>query len=362
MFPKDLKGKEKSLRRLHLQFGHCPKKTMTKLLKLANAWFEKAPELLFKIIGQCKVHASTQLKNKIGSQQKVFEVGQQVYYKREQLKSSDSHLYRGPASLIGKRGKISWLVHKNKVIVCSATRLIPVENNEEERWIGLEKNGDFLRPVYEEDDGKIAKVDVENAILQSHELESKERCHLLLPEDLRKEGYCCELLRPVYGNSEACRKWWFLQEIGGVVSKLGLEVSSVRPEKKTESCNREEVSLLRHNVGCALWAAGATRPDCSWMACELSTQSNKIRRKVESTMAAEELIMLQAKDHRLRLDIAKLQEHVSKGLKLMHALGCSQIADPLIKRTASSALLLEWLNTGNLPEQCRKIVLDEVKK
>ena len=70
----------------------------------------------------------------------------------------------------------------------------------------------------------------------------------------------------------------------------------------------------------------------------------------------------QAKDHRLRLDIAKLQEHVSKGLKLMHALGCSQIADPLIKRTASSTLLLEWLNTGNLPKQCRKIVLDEVKK
>ena len=350
LFPEDLKEKEKSMRKLHLQFGHCPKKTLTKLLKLANAWFEEAPELLEKIIGQCKackLHAPTQprpvvstgtqatapghvvsldlkerkvghynyilygvdnfnslvfasflrtkkteevinkiftyyaasgscipkkfysdngtefcsdafkemaemlgvevvttapyspwsngkvekihhvvdmiydkvssshpqlspevilswscfaknqwptstlggfsafqvqygkspampdncsaglpnlsgrissqtvlshmqameacqkahteamfsrkikeaLKNKIRSQQKVFEVGQKVYYKRDQLKSSDSHLYRGPASIIGKRGQIYWLVHQNKVIACSATRLIPVENN-----------------------------------------------------------------------------------------------------------------------------------------------------------------------------------------------------------------------------------------
>ena len=63
LFPEDLKGKEKSMRKLHLQFGHCPKKTLTKLLKLANAWFEEAPELIDKIIGQCKaykLHAPTQ--------------------------------------------------------------------------------------------------------------------------------------------------------------------------------------------------------------------------------------------------------------------------------------------------------------
>ena len=34
---------------------------------------------------------------------------------------------------------------------------------------------------------------------------------------------------------------------------------------------RSEVTLLRHNVGSALWVAGATRPDCSWIACELLT-------------------------------------------------------------------------------------------
>ena len=91
-------------------------------------------------------------------------MGQKVYYKRDQLKSSDSHLYRGPASIIGKRGQIYWLVHQNKVIACSATRLIPVENNEEESWIGLEKNGDFSRPVYKEDDGKVANVDEEDPL------------------------------------------------------------------------------------------------------------------------------------------------------------------------------------------------------
>ena len=64
----------------------------------------------------------------------------------------------------------------------------------------------------------------------------------------------------------------------------------------------------------------------------------------------------QPKDHRLRLEIAQLQEHVSKGLKLIHSPGGSQLADPLTKRTASSALLIECLNSGKLPEQCQAIV------
>ena len=64
----------------------------------------------------------------------------------------------------------------------------------------------------------------------------------------------------------------------------------------------------------------------------------------------------QPKDHRLRLETAQLQEHVRKGLKLLHSPGGSQLADPLTKRTASSALLLECLNSGKLPEQCQAIV------
>ena len=51
------------MKKLHLQFGHCPKKTLTKLLKLANAWSEDAPAALDKIIGSCKackLHAPTQ--------------------------------------------------------------------------------------------------------------------------------------------------------------------------------------------------------------------------------------------------------------------------------------------------------------
>ena len=755
------------------------------------------------------------LKNKIRAQQRVFEIGQKVYYKRDQKRSSDRHLYRGPATIIGKRGQVYWLVHQNKVLACGATRLLPVEDGMENyemteeknskadcvSWIGIEKNGDCSEPVYELDNGDgelveqtgsntdfdtnseadgpnafdngndgdnfhaevpqdvdqlemqgpdirinplyhltdpnpenypkkgdniqyydqgvwedrivlsrwkkdcdyfnvrptgcskedkrdhgifldtaswrytenegeevtgtaddsfdevlvttipvsehgspevieskeielkgwrefgakldvpftgqrllssrwvvvrkqnpdgtsrvksrlvvrgcetpieerqrsdspcagrdsfkitvaisasrgwdIKLVDVKNAFLQSHELGPKERIHVLPPKDLRKDGYCWELLRPVYGEQSACRRWWltlsgFLQEIGGTVSKLDhclilfyderqrlvaivcswvddlyicgvkshqdniiakiesymvigkvhtndlklekkpdgicvdqleyvndMETVTVRSGERTESCNKEEVTLLRHNVGSALWVAGATRPDCSWIACELSTQfksatlgalrdsnklikklkmsqvrifyprfssvpkllvwadsslanlpnktdtgggyiifladseghcsplawvANKIRRKVGSTMAAESVILLQAvdhafflrsllseivnkesgcfemvaisdsknlveniqsvhqpKDHRLRLEIAQLQEYVSKGLKLIHSPGGSQLADPLTKRTASSALLIECLNSGKLPEQCQAIVSD----
>ena len=54
LFAIDFEGKVKAMKKLHLQFGHCPKKTLTKLLKLANAWFEDAPAALDKIIGSCK--------------------------------------------------------------------------------------------------------------------------------------------------------------------------------------------------------------------------------------------------------------------------------------------------------------------
>ena len=397
-------------------------------------------------------------------------------------------------------------------------------------------------------------VDVKNAFLQSHELLPKERIHVYPPKDLRRPGYCWELLRPVYGDSSASRRWWitlsgFLQELGGTVSRLDhcvisfydeslkltavvccwvdnlyitgvstqvdliiskieenfaigkihsnvfrytglqlehtpdgilvdqlayvndLETSPVRSGDKDVKCSAEETTLLRHNVGAVLWVAGATRPDCSWTACEISTYfknatlgalrdsnklisklklhevkilfprfssmpffliwadaslgnlpnkvdtgggfivllvdreghsaplawvANKIKRKVSSTLAAECLILLQSIDHaiylrgllaeivnreasvfkmiamtdsknlvsnlqsvhqpkeyRLRFEIAQLQQYLSEGLIIEHISGCSQLADPLSKRTASSHLLLECLQKGMLPEQCR---------
>jgi len=400
----------------------------------------------------------------------------------------------------------------------------------------------------------IKLVDVKNAFLQSHELLPKERIHVYPPKDLRQPGICWELLRPVYGDTSASRRWWitlsgFLQELGGTVSKLDhcvisfyddsqkllavvccwvddlyisgttsqiefilkkietyftigkvhtnvfrytglqlehksngiyldqlsyirdLETTPVRLGNRDEKCTAEETTLLRHNVGGVLWVAGATRPDCAWTACEISTQfkcatlgalrdsnklisklklsevkilyprfssfpefliwadaslgnlpnkldtgggyivflvdndghsapigwvSNKIRRKVGSTLSAECLILLQAVDHafylrgllagilniepsrfkmkamsdsknlvanlhsvhqpkeyRLRFEIAQLQQYVSEGLEVKHVQGCSQLADPLSKRTASSTLLLQCLNDGKIPEQCR---------
>ena len=128
----------------------------------------------------------------------------------------------------------------------------------------------------------------------------------------------------------------------------------------------------------------------------LAWVANKIKRKVSSTLAAECLILLQAIDHAiylrgllgeivnretsvfkmvamtdsknlvsnlqsvhqpkeycLRFEIAQLQQYLSEGLIIEHVAGCSQLADPLSKRTASSHLLLKCLKTGMLPEQCR---------
>ena len=401
---------------------------------------------------------------------------------------------------------------------------------------------------------KIKLVDVKNAFLQSHQLLPKERIHVNPPKDLRRPGYCWELLRPVYGDSSASRRWWitlsgFLQETGGTVSTLDhcvisfydqnqkltavvcswvddlyitgvdsqiehivteiethfvigkihtnvfrytglqldhqekgiyvdqldyirdIETSPVRHRDRSEACTSDENTQLRHNVGAVLWVAGATMPDCSWSACELSTQfkratlgalrdsnklitklkttavrvlyskltsipffllwadaslgnlpnkvdtgggyiiliadkdgncapmswvANRIRRVVSSTLAAECLILLQAVDHayylrgllaeilnrepsmfdmiamsdsknlvsnlhsvhqpkeyRLRFEIAQLQQYMGQGLTVRHVPGCSQLADPLSKGTASSSLLLECMKSGRLLEQCR---------
>ena len=255
-----------------------------------------------------------------------------------------------------------------------------------------------------------------------------------------------------------------------------LETTPVRSGDRTETCSADETTLLRHNVGAVLWVAGATRPDCAWTACELSTQfkcatlgalrdsnkliiklkkdeikvlyprfssvpsfliwadaslgnlpnkvdtgggyvlflvdkeghsaplgwvANKIRRKVGSTLSAECLILLQAvdyafylrgllaeivnkepstfrmiamtdsnnlvanlnsvhqpKEHRLRFEIAQLQQYMSEGLTVQLVPGCSQLADPLSKRTSSSTLLLECLMKGQLPDQCKLNVAD----
>ena len=41
----------------------------------------------------------------------------------------DSHLYRGPATIIGNRGQVYWLLHQNKVLACCLTRSLPVEKS-----------------------------------------------------------------------------------------------------------------------------------------------------------------------------------------------------------------------------------------
>ena len=80
--------------------------------------------------------------------------------------ASNRHLYRGKATNIRKRGQVYWLVHLSKVLACSATRLLPIENGgndemidkddsktEHKNWISIDKNGDPTETVYELDDG-----------------------------------------------------------------------------------------------------------------------------------------------------------------------------------------------------------------
>ena len=63
VFPEGFDAQVAVMKKLHLQFGHCPKKTLIKLIKEANSWFPEAPAVLNKIFTlckACKLHAPTQ--------------------------------------------------------------------------------------------------------------------------------------------------------------------------------------------------------------------------------------------------------------------------------------------------------------
>ena len=53
-FPDDFDDQVKMMKKLHLQFGHCPKKTLIKIIKEANSWFPQAPAALDKIYSLSK--------------------------------------------------------------------------------------------------------------------------------------------------------------------------------------------------------------------------------------------------------------------------------------------------------------------
>ena len=180
-------------------------------------------------------------------------------------------------------------------------------------------------------DWSIKLVDVKNAFLQSHEVKPSERIHVIPPRDLRKEEYCWELLKPVYGEGDACHRWWvtlsgFLQEIGGVVSKL-------------DHCVLDHAFYLR-----GLLTELLTREE-SVVGMTAISDSKDLVSNLHSCH--------QPKDYRLRFDLAQIQQYMGQGLVVRHMPGCSQMADPLSKRTASAELLLECVQNGELPKQCK---------
>ena len=73
------------------------------------------------------------LKHKIRAQQRIFNSGDKVYYKRDQIKGPAGHCYRGPAVIIGKRGQVYWLVHQNKVLSCA----VPIMTIRKDPALGL---------------------------------------------------------------------------------------------------------------------------------------------------------------------------------------------------------------------------------
>ena len=73
-------------------------------------------------------------------QQQVFYPNDKVYYKRDQILGPGGQVYKGPAVVLGKRGQVYWIVHQNKVLRCTVSRMISVEDAE---GISIERDDDI---------------------------------------------------------------------------------------------------------------------------------------------------------------------------------------------------------------------------
>ena len=96
------------------------------------------------------------LLSKIRAQQQIFTAGEKVYYKRDQVKGPEGHMYKGPAMVLGRRGQVYWIVHQNKVLACGATCLIAVEDAEE--TVQGDEDGATLPAMEEEKSDDVSPV------------------------------------------------------------------------------------------------------------------------------------------------------------------------------------------------------------
>ena len=153
--PTDVKEKEATLRKLHRQFGHPGQEVMVGLLRKVNCADEEARKMVASINQSCATYKrfsptpprpvvslpqasdfgevlTLDLKEvKVGQFREVertYGAGEQVYYKRD----GDKAAWRGPASVLGRRGSVHFLVHKGDVVRVTACRIVAIGEAEEQ--------------------------------------------------------------------------------------------------------------------------------------------------------------------------------------------------------------------------------------
>ena len=154
--PTDVKEKEATLRKLHRQFGHPRQEVMMGLLKKVNCDDKESRKLVSAIhdnCATCKRFSPTPprpvvsppamyagrkafseamcdekvrkaLRHKVRAVERSYEVGEQVYYRRD----GDKAAWRGPATILAHRGSAGYfLEHQGDVVRVAACRIVAVE-------------------------------------------------------------------------------------------------------------------------------------------------------------------------------------------------------------------------------------------
>ena len=77
---------------------------------------------------QCDEKIRKALRHKVRAVERTYNQGEKVYYRRD----SDKSRWRGPATVLGNKGSIYYLVHQGDVIRVAACRLVTVGEAEEQ--------------------------------------------------------------------------------------------------------------------------------------------------------------------------------------------------------------------------------------
>ena len=212
--PTDVKEKEATLRKLHRQFGHPRQEVMVGLLrkvncadkearkmtaknsypmyggfssfqlvfgkqpKLPNIMEDKLPALEGVTTSQslaahitalyagrkafseamCDEKVRKALRHKVRAVERTYGAGEQVYFRRD----GDKAAWRGPATVLGSRGSVHFLVHQGDVVRVAACRIVAIgeaeeqigapESKEEQKI--LTRQASALEPVVELEPGR----------------------------------------------------------------------------------------------------------------------------------------------------------------------------------------------------------------